>query len=187
MRDEVGDGDERQPVRGRITIERVAAHRRGPRRPGSRRRRPPASRPASRQRSTAASVCPTRCSTPPPRARSGWMCPGVRMSAGPFVGSATTRIDVARSDALIPVVTPYCGAGIDADRERGSHRIGVLARLEREPEAGHASRLERDADHPLGAEHEVDHVGGHQLRGANRGRPRFRGTRRRRRRRTSRS
>ena len=57
-------------------------------------------------RSTAASVCPARCNTPPGFARSGKMCPGWTKSAGTAVGSAMTRMVRARSAALIPVVMP---------------------------------------------------------------------------------
>src|ERR1043166_4006910 len=63
-------------------------------------------RPASRARSTAASVCPTRCSTPPGRARSGGMCPGRRRSPGLVAEWMATWIVVARSLAEMPVVVP---------------------------------------------------------------------------------
>ena len=63
-------------------------------------------RPASRARSTAASVWPIRSSTPPRRARSGKTCPGWTRSCGPFDGSIATWIVCERSCAEIPVVPP---------------------------------------------------------------------------------
>ena len=63
-------------------------------------------RPASRARSTAASVWPDRCRTPPGRARSGKTWPGCTRSCGPLVGSMATWIVRERSAAEIPVVTP---------------------------------------------------------------------------------
>ncbi len=63
-------------------------------------------RPASRARSTAASVWPGRRSTPPSLARSGKTCPGRVRSSAFASGSASSRIVRARSAAEIPVVTP---------------------------------------------------------------------------------
>ena len=63
-------------------------------------------RPASRQRSTVASVCPARTSTPPSRARSGNMWPGITRSSGLASGSTSTCTVRARSAAEMPVVTP---------------------------------------------------------------------------------
>ena len=62
--------------------------------------------PASRARSTAASVCPPRCRTPPSRARSGNTWPGRTRSPGPFVRSIATWIVRERSCAEIPVAIP---------------------------------------------------------------------------------
>ena len=62
--------------------------------------------PASRARSTLASVCPTRCSTPPGRARRGKTWPGRRRSDGTVPGSIATWTVLARSRAEMPVVTP---------------------------------------------------------------------------------
>lgn len=62
--------------------------------------------PAMRARSTAASVCPARTSTPPLRARRGKTCPGRARSLAVELGSMTTRMVWARSAAEIPVVTP---------------------------------------------------------------------------------
>jgi hypothetical protein len=67
---------------------------------------PAGARPASRARSTAASVWPDRWSTPPVRARSGNTCPGETRSYGVDVGSTATWIVRARSAAEIPVETP---------------------------------------------------------------------------------
>ncbi len=67
---------------------------------------PLGSRPASLARSTEPSVCPTRSSTPPSRARRGKTWPGVTMCRGvapPAIATWTVR---ARSWAEIPVVTP---------------------------------------------------------------------------------
>ena len=58
--------------------------------------------PASRARSTAASVCPVLCSTPPGRARSGNTCPGCTTASDPFVGSIATWIVRERSAAEMP-------------------------------------------------------------------------------------
>src|ERR1700733_4026621 len=62
--------------------------------------------PASRARSTAASVCPARSSTPPARLFSGNTCPGCTRSEGLLSGSIATWMVWARSCAEIPVVTP---------------------------------------------------------------------------------
>ncbi len=62
--------------------------------------------PASRQRSTAASVWPGRSRTPPGRARNGKTCPGRTRSPTVVAGSASTRAVRARSAAEMPVVTP---------------------------------------------------------------------------------
>jgi hypothetical protein len=62
--------------------------------------------PAMRARSTDASVCPGRTSTPPFLARRGKTCPGRARSCGRVLESTAVRMVVARSDALMPVVTP---------------------------------------------------------------------------------
>ncbi len=67
-------------------------------------------RPASRAISTEASVWPVRARTPPSRAISGKMWPGVTISSGPFVGSIATATVRARSGAEMPVVTPSCAS-----------------------------------------------------------------------------
>src|SRR5918992_985479 len=63
-------------------------------------------RPGSRERSTAASVCPARCRTPPGFARSGKTWPGITRSSGPVASSTATRQVWARSAAEMPVETP---------------------------------------------------------------------------------
>ena len=63
-------------------------------------------RPASRARSTAASVWPMRSRTPPARLLSGKMWPGWTRSRGEASGSIATWIVRARSCAEMPVVTP---------------------------------------------------------------------------------
>ena len=63
-------------------------------------------RPASRASSTAASVWPARTSTPPSRAISGKMWPGIDRSARVAAGSIATWTVRARSAAEMPVVTP---------------------------------------------------------------------------------
>ena len=67
---------------------------------------PAGTSPASRAKSTAASVWPARTSTPPLRARKGKVWPGRTRSPGPDFGSMATCTVRARSAAEIPVVTP---------------------------------------------------------------------------------
>ena len=119
--------------------------------------------PASRARSTAASVWPARWSTPPGRARSGKTWPGWTRSCGVELGSIATWIVRARScggdaggDAL---------ARLDRDGERGAERRLVLL--------GHRPQLElvaalvgqAEADEPARVRrHEVDRLGRDELR-----------------------
>src|SRR3954451_4529782 len=98
--------------------------------------------PASRARSTLASVWPVRSSTPPPRAFNGCTCPPTTMSPGPLPGSIAVCIVCAWSWTLIPVVTPsrasmvtvngvWCGVSFLADMSSSpssSQRSGVSAR-----------------------------------------------------------
>src|SRR5215208_3037804 len=63
-------------------------------------------RPASRERSTAASVWPARCRTPPGRARKGKTWPGMTRSSGSVAASTATLQVCARSAAEMPVETP---------------------------------------------------------------------------------
>src|ERR671910_86602 len=62
--------------------------------------------PARRARSTAASVCPARCRTPPGLARNGKTCPGITRSSGPVPSSMATLHVWALSAAEMPVVMP---------------------------------------------------------------------------------
>ena len=62
------------------------------------------SSPAIRARSTEASVCPARRSTPPALACSGKICPGCTKSEGCPSGFASNLTVKARSFALIPVL-----------------------------------------------------------------------------------
>ena len=66
-----------------------------------------ACRPASVAISSEASVWPRRVSTPPGAARSGNTCPGRPRSAGFVCGLSRARIVVLRSNAEIPVETPW--------------------------------------------------------------------------------
>ena len=68
--------------------------------------------PASADRSTLASVCPRRSSTPPSRARSGNIWPGMAISLGVVFGFISVRIVCDRSSAEMPVDTP-CTASTD--------------------------------------------------------------------------
>ena len=61
--------------------------------------------PASLHKSTEASVCPARTSTPPSRARSGKVWPGRVRCSGREVGSTSTWMVRALSAAEAPVVT----------------------------------------------------------------------------------
>lgn len=67
---------------------------------------PTGSLPASRQNSTAASVCPARVLTPPSRACSGTIWPGFRNVSFLAFGSARRLHVKLLSCALIPVVVP---------------------------------------------------------------------------------
>src|SRR5215207_9395491 len=62
--------------------------------------------PAILARSTAASVWPARCRTPPAFARKGNTCPGITMSSGPVASSTATLQVWALSAADMPVVMP---------------------------------------------------------------------------------
>ena len=89
VRDQLRDGDEREPVLAAANSSSCGrSRRRAVGVAGSRRSRRPGWSPASRARSTAASVCPTRCSTPPSRARSGCTWPPCAGRRGPLAGSA---------------------------------------------------------------------------------------------------
>ena len=118
--------------------------------------------PASTARSTAASVCPRRSSTPPRRARNGNTWPGRRKSLGRDAGSSTRRIVSARSAAPIPLPA---AAMVDRDAER---RVGRrVARRDHRPdlERVESVAVARHADETARpAQHEVDRLGGDPLR-----------------------
>ncbi len=67
---------------------------------------PTGGKPASRQRSTAASVWPERMSTPPSLAIRGNTWPGRTKSAGPILPLARPRTVLLRCSAEMPVVKP---------------------------------------------------------------------------------
>src|SRR4051794_4947389 len=99
-------------------------------------------RPASRARSTEASVWPVRSSTPPALALSGCTWPPMTMSSRRLSGSMATCMVCAWSWTLMPVVTPsrasmvtvngvWCGVSFLAamsSRPSSSQRSGVSAR-----------------------------------------------------------
>lgn len=89
-------------------------------------------RPASLQKSTEASVCPSRSSTPPSRGRSGKTWPGRLKSPGTVVGLARARKVAARSKAEIPVVVPSCariiaGRALDTVSSTGASALASAA------------------------------------------------------------
>ena len=101
-------------------------------------------RPASRARSTAASVWPARRRTPPSLATSGNRWPGLRRSVARVAGSAIARTVRARSAALMPVEQE---TEVGRDRVLSPVRILVLVdhRLEFEPR-GREVRHDRHAE-----------------------------------------
>ena len=118
--------------------------------------------PASRARSTAASVWPVRSSTPPAFAFSGKMWPGCTRSAGRAFGSIATWIVCARSCAEMPVVMPSRASTetVNAVWKGDSFFAAIRSR----PELVAAVGRERQADQPapvLG--HEVDRLGRGEL------------------------
>ena len=118
--------------------------------------------PASRARSTAASVWPVRSSTPPALAFSGKMWPGCTRSAGRALGSMATWIVCARSCAEMPGGDAL--ARLDRDGERGLEGRLVLRRHQVEAQLVAAVGRERQADQAapvLG--HEVDRLGRGEL------------------------
>ena len=67
---------------------------------------PTGGKPASRARSTAASVWPERISVPPGLAISGKTCPGRTKSSAAAFPLASARTVLQRSSAEMPVVSP---------------------------------------------------------------------------------
>ena len=124
---------------------------------------PAAVSPASRARSTAASVWPERWSTPPERARSGNTWPGWTRSCGGR-GGVDGDLDrprpVGGGDAGRDAV-----ARLDRDRERRAERRLVLVGHLAQAELVAALWREAQADQPAAVgRHEVDRVGRHELR-----------------------
>ena len=130
---ELGDRDHRQPMRAGERLELAAAAPSRVRSGVTTSERTPAGwSPASRARSTAASVWPGRSSTPPGRLRSGKMWPGRTKSAGDGVriGERAERPRAvggrdARRDAR---------GEVDRDRERGALPLSVVADHQRQVE-----------------------------------------------------
>ena len=119
-------------------------------------------RPASRARSTAASVCPVRSSTPPAFAFSGKMWPGWTRSRGRAAGSIATWIVCARSCAEMPVVMPSRASTetVKAVWKADSFFAAIRSR----PELVAAIGREREADQPpTVGRHEVDRLGRREL------------------------
>ena len=88
------------------------------------------------------------------------MWPGRRRSSGLLSALIMTWMVFARSNALIPVVTPEPPVRVDGDRERRPLRVGVLLGHGRKIQLVRALTRERHADEAarvLG--HEVDHLG----------------------------
>ena len=105
---------------------------------------PAGARPASRARSTAASVWPARSSTPPGRARSGNTWPGIEMSSGRVSGSIAAVTVPQRSAAEMPVVILPL-APIE-HVERGALLGGVLVGHRRDAERVEPLARQRQAD-----------------------------------------
>ena len=105
-------------------------------------------RPARRAKSTAASVCPARCSTPRSCAYSGLMCPGRPNVSGVASGSASARMVLARSCMLTPVEHPSSLStvtvkGVPEYRRVVVHLFGkpqLFAAFHRDWHAEHATR-----------------------------------------------
>ena len=126
---------------------------------------PPGSKPAMRARSTDASVCPARTSTPPARERNGKTWPGRARSDGFALDRMATRMVCARSAAEIPVVTPSV-ASIDSQKGRSETR-SVVSRHQRQMQRVAAFGSQRQTDQSAAVcGHEVnglrrDALGGH--------------------------
>ncbi len=115
-------------------------------------------RPASRARSTAASVCPALARVPPSLACSGKMCPGRTRSKGPVAGSMAALTVQALSKAEMPVRNAFLG--VDGYGERGFEPGRVFVDHERQLELGQPLRCQGEADEPAPvAAHEIDDLG----------------------------
>ena len=120
-------------------------------------------RPASRARSTAASVWPVRSSTPPGLDFSGKTWPGWTRSRGRAAGSIATWIVRARSAAEMPVVTP---SRASIETVNGVwNGDSFLAAIRSSPSSSQRSGRQRQADQPAAVRgHEVDRLGRDELR-----------------------
>ena len=93
---------------------------------------PDGSSPASRARSTAASVCPMRSRTPPGFARNGKTCPGCTRSCAVESEWIATWIVRLRSAAEMPVVTPCRASTLTVKAvPRGASLWSVIGRRPR--------------------------------------------------------
>ena len=125
---------------------------------------PAAFRPASRARSTAASVRRERSSTPPGRARSGNTCPG---SAGRVELLDAADRDLDRVRAVVGR-DPGRDALLRLDRDRGTRCRGRLVLLRHLLKGEFVAPLRGQAEADQAARffrHEVDRLGGRELRG----------------------
>ena len=124
---------------------------------------PTGGRPASRQRSTQASVWPERISTPPCRATSGNTWPGRTKSEAPLLSLASARTVLQRSSAEMPVVRPWRTSTVTVKAVPSGASFSATIGIEMQP-----ARM-------LGAERRADDAGGvadderHLLRRAKRG------------------
>ena len=118
---------------------------------------PNAGRPASRHKSTAASVWPERISTPPSLAISGNTWPGCAKSAAPILPLASARTVLQRCSAEMPVVRPWW-ASTETVKAVPSGALfcatmGARCRrpvLQRQRRADHAAAMADDEGHFLG-------------------------------------
>ena len=116
-----------------------------------------------RARSTAASVCPARTSTPPERARSGNTCPGRARSRGVVAGSIATWI--VRGAIRGRNAGRRAGLGVDRHADRRLARRRVVGDLERNLELVEPLRRHRQADEAAAVlRHEVDGLRRHLRR-----------------------
>src|SRR5215210_7867142 len=116
-------------------------------------------RPASRARSTAASVCPVRSSTPPGLDFNGNTWPGWTRARGRVDGDLDRARPVGRGDA-----GGHAVAGLDGDGEGRLEGRLVLGRHQVEAELVAALRGQGQADQPAAVlGHEVDRLGRDEL------------------------
>ena len=125
---------------------------------------PAGEQPASRARSTAASVWPARRSTPPGSARSGKMWPGRVRSSGRVAGS--TRVRIVDRAIVGRGAGGDAAPGVHRGRERGAERRRVVAHHHRDLELVEPLAEQRHADQaPAVLGHEVHRLRGRALGG----------------------